>query len=83
MFHIIAVLLVLTWGCRASEATYIVHANSFEPGKDYSEHFDAKFAATCPAEYTKTSFDYKFPLPKERAWVVQTLKMLHRRAPRL
>ena len=76
-------LLVLTWGCRASEASYIVHANSFEDGARFSAHFDAKFAATCPAWYTKTSFDYKYPVWEETEWAVHLLEDLHDRVPTL
>ena len=76
-------LLVLTWGCRPSEASYIVHASSIGPGAPYSAHFDAALAATCPTSYTKTQLPYKWPVREEMGWAVELLRDLHKRVPRL
>ena len=76
------VLFVLLFGCRHSEAAYIVWANSCRKNK-YVEFEDCDWAATVPSDYNKTRKLYKWPVPREMNWVVEMLATLHKRVPQL
>ena len=76
-------LFVLIWGCRPSEAAWMVCESAFVDGSAFREFFDADMAATCPTSYNKTRTLYKWPVPKEMEWAVELLRKLHGQVPEL
>ena len=74
-------LFILIWGCRPSEAAWLVYESAFVPGAAFREYFDADVAGTCPPSYNKTSMLYKWPVPEEMEWAVELVRMLHKQVP--
>ena len=76
------ILCVLLFGCRHSEAAYMISANSFTTNK-FDEFPDAVWAVTVPPTYNKTKILYKWPVPAEMEWMVESVRALHEREPTL
>ena len=73
---------MLLFGCRHSEAAYIVHANSCRRNR-FAVFEDIDWAATVPPKFNKTRKLYKWPVPREMNWAVETLAKLHKVVPQL
>ena len=67
---------MLLFGCRPSEATYIIHSPSFEPNTS-REFKDCDWAATVPPEFNKTNKLYKWPVPPKMIWMVKLVREMH------
>ena len=66
VFHLLldlAVLVVLTTGCRPKEAAYIVWHKSIRKSTYMVKHQVHTYEAFVPADYTKTKHDYLWLLP--------------------
>ena len=72
---------MLLWGCRPSEAAYLVCRKSFMKGSAFRGDFDADLAAVCPSDYTKTRSFYRWPVPEKMKWAVELLRELHEQVP--
>ena len=78
MNFVTAVLCVLLFGCRHSEAAYMISVNSFTLNK-FDEFPDAVWAVTVPPTFNKTKILYKWPVPAEMEWIVESVRALHKR----
>ena len=67
---------MLLFGCRPSEAAYIIHRHSFYPNT-FSEFAGCDWVATVPPGYNKTKQLYKWPVPPKMIWMVELLHELH------
>ena len=63
----------------------MINANSFqEKSGDLLDEFpNSAWKVVVPPDYNKTRLHYKWPVPKEMAWMKETVKKLHKREPRL
>ena len=73
---------MLLFGCRPSEATYIIHKPSFEPNTS-REYKDCDWVATVPPTYNKTKLLYTWGVPKKMNWMVELVYALHEHEPDL
>ena len=73
---------MLLFGCRHSEAAYIVCEKSIRRN-NFPVFEDIDWAATVPTKYNKTKKLYKWPVPIEMNWVVDLLRSLHANTPNL
>ena len=73
---------MLLFGCRHSEAAYVIYANAFRPNK-FAEFQGCRWAVTVPPGFNKTKQLYKWPVPAKMEWVVKVVKELHERVPGL
>ena len=68
--------MVLLFGCRPSEAAYIVYSNSFSPNT-FPELEGCDWAATVPPAFNKTKKLYKWPVPPKMIWMVKLVREMH------
>ena len=68
--------MVLLFGCRPSEAAYMIYSNSFSPNK-FPELEGCDWAATVPPQFNKTKLLYKWPVEPKMIWMVKLVSAMH------